>query len=271
MARDAAHLDLVPDSAPRARNYPTVPPYDGLTNSPGIELAFRLPPAQSPGWQLLAMTIFALLWTGMSCVLLVWAIRSHVAARPEWFLTVFLLPLWAVAAWSVRHLSRLIWLHTGMGLTTLEISEHPLIPGREYQVSLSQHGQIAVKSLEVWLVCEEEATYRQGTDIRTEIRRVHQQRVSSHADFRIEPIAPFQASIVVPIPPAAMHSFHSPHNSVNWKLVVRGEVAHWPPFERGFPIVVYPGESTLRVEVSASALRNAQRTPEAAAPAGATA
>ena len=34
-----------------------------------------------------------------------------------------------------------------------------------------------------------------------------------------------------------MHSFHSAHNSLNWKLVVRGEVAHWPPFERGFPIV----------------------------------
>ena len=56
-----------------------------------------------------------------------------------------------------------------------------------------------------------------------------------------------------------MHSFHSANNSVNWKLVVRGEVAHWPTFERGFSIVVYPGEATLRVEVSANVARNALR------------
>jgi hypothetical protein len=58
-----------------------------------------------------------------------------------------------------------------------------------------------------------------------------------------------------------MHSFHSAHNSVNWQLAVRGEVANWPPFERGFSIVVYPGEATLRVEVSASVARNALRPP----------
>jgi hypothetical protein len=262
----------VQDQTPRPKNYPTVPPYDGLTNSPGIELAFRLPPAESPGWQLLAMTIFTLLWNGVACVLLVWATRSHVARQPEWFLTIFMLPFLAVSFWSIRHLLRLIWIHTGMGLTTLEISDHPLIPGRQYQVVLAQHGHIEVKLLEVWLVCEEEATYRQGTDIRTEVRQVRREQLASHTNFRIEPVAPFQTVIEAPIPADAMHSFHSPHNTVSWKLLVRGEVAHWPPFERGFPVVVFPGEATLRVEVSAAVARNAQRPPlPAPAAAGASA
>ena len=132
---------------------------------------------------------------------------------------------------------------------------------------------ISVKSLELWLVCEEEATYRQGTDIRTEVRRVFEQQLWSHRDFRIEPIEPFQAAAALPLPATAMHSFHSDHNSVNWQLVVRGEVAHWPPFERGFSLVVYPGEATLRVEVSANVARNALRPQHSAtgAATGATA
>src|SRR5699024_1632503 len=93
----------------------------------------------------------------------------------------------------------------------------------------------------------------------TEVRRVWQQRLFQHGGFRIDPLAPFQTTINVPIPVAAMHSFHSPHNSVNWRLIVRGSVANWPAFERGFPIVIYPGEATLRIEVGSNVSRNAFR------------
>jgi hypothetical protein len=44
-----------------------------------------------------------------------------------------------------------------------------------------------------------------------------------------------------------MHSFQSEHNAVHWWLVVRGSLAYWPQFERRFPIIVYPGETTMRV------------------------
>ena len=275
MARRASEIDLTNDVAPRPKNYPTVPSYAGLINSPGIDLAYRLPPSKSPGWRLLASAIFALLWNGVACVLLVWAIRSHLADRPEWFLSVFMVPFLAVSVWSIRYLFQSIWIHTGMGLTTLEISDHPLVPGHEYQVALSQHGHIAVNSLELWLVCEEEATYRQGTDIRTEVRRVMEKQLFQRKNFRIEPVEPFQALINLPIPATAMHSFQSPHNSVQWRLVVRGHVANWPQFERGFSIVVFPGEATLRVEVG-SVARNALRelpaaVSRSAAPVGASA
>lgn len=259
MARQAADLDIVHETVPRPRNYPTVPPYDGLTNSPGIELAYRLPQSSTPGWRLLATTIFAWSWTAVASVLAVWAIQGHVAGRPDWFLTAFLVPFVAVAAWAMRLWLLHFWIDNGMGLTTVEISDCPLVPGRTYQVAIAQHGHIAVQSLELWLACEEEATFRQGTDIRTEIRRVYEERLWSHCDFRIEPVEPFQATAALPIPPTAMHSFQSAHNSINWKLIVRGEVARWPQFERSFPLVVYPGEATLRVEVGAHVARSALR------------
>jgi hypothetical protein len=265
MARQAADLDIVNETVPRPKNYPTVPPFDGLTNSPGVELAYRLPPSSTPGWRLLATTIFAWLWTAVAGILAVWTVQGHLARQPDWFLTAFLVPFVAVAVLAMRLWLLQIWIDNGMGLTTIEISDCPLLPGRTYQAAIAQHGHITVKSLALWLVCEEEATFRQGTDIRTEVRRVYEEQLWSHEDFRIEPIEAFQATAALPIPATAMHSFQSAHNSVMWKLVVRGEVANWPPFERGFSIVVYPGEATQRVEVGANVARNALRPQVTAA------
>jgi hypothetical protein len=259
MARQASEIDLGSETPRRSRHFPTIPHVDGLTNSPGIELAYRLPPSQSPGWRLFATTIFSWSWTSVTAVLTVWAVTSHAKERPEWLLTALLLPLVAVAIWSLRMWIRQIWIDTGMGPTTIEISECPLVPGHEYQVVLAQHGHIHVKSLELWLVCEEEATYRQGTDIRTESRRVYEHRIATFGNFRIEPVEPFQTTESIAIPSTAMHSFHSTHNSVHWRLLVCGEVSGWPPFTRGFPVVVHPGETTSRAAASLPVSRSALR------------
>jgi hypothetical protein len=265
MAQQAARLDLLNPAAPQPRDYPNVPSHEGLINSPGTELAYRLPPAQSPGWRLLATTVFALVWNGVGCVLMVWAIKSHLLGRPEWFLTVFLAPYLCVSAWSIHYLLRLIWVHTGMGPTTLEISDHPLLPGHEYQVTLLQHGHITVRSLQLWLLCEEEATYHQGTDIRTELRVVYQQRLFQQTDFEIEPSQPFQQTATFTMPATAMHSFQSAHNAVHWKLLVKGTVAGWPDFERAFALVVYPGQATSQISPLPSALTDSRR-PRSEAP-----
>lgn len=254
LATHASALDLVHETVPRPKNHPTVPAFDGLTDSPGTELAYRLPTSQSPGWRLLAKTIFVLLWNGLACVLIVW-----VVAEPGWFLACFLIPYLGVSGWTIYYLLQQIWLHTGLGQTAVEISDHPLLPGREYQVNLSQAGHIDVKSIELWLVCEEEVTYRQGTDIRHEICKVFEQQLVTQGPVEIDSATPFRFTCTLPIPAAAMHSFQSEHNSVHWKLVVRCAPAHWPEFERRFPIVVFPGEATLRAVVTPAQTGQATR------------
>lgn len=268
MARQAADTDIVSAAVPRQRSYPTLPPVDGLTNSPGIELAYRLPAAQTPGWQLLATTIFAMLWNFVVCLLTVSVISRHIAGQHEWLLTALLLPFWAVCYWSVRAFLQLLVVHSGMGQTTLEISELPLVPGREYQAVVAQHGHVTMKLLELSLVCEEEATFTQGTDIRTEVREVFRQLCLARRDFRIELGIPFTQACNIRVPATAMHSYQSPHNVVRWKLVVRGEAESWPTFERGFPLVIYPGEATMQVEVGSQIMRSALQS--SAAPADAT-
>jgi hypothetical protein len=64
LARQAAESDIVHSAVGRPRNYPTLPAFHGLVDSPGIELAYRLPSSQTPGWRLLATTIFAMLTSG---------------------------------------------------------------------------------------------------------------------------------------------------------------------------------------------------------------
>jgi hypothetical protein len=257
MARQAADTDFVHAAVPRPRNYPTVPTYDGLTNSPGIELAYRLPATQSPGWRLLATTIFAMLWCFVVFLLTASVIRGHADGRHEWLLTALLAAFWAVCFWSVREFLQLLMQSSGMGQTTIEISDLPLVPGRAYQASLVQNGNVAMRSLEVWLICEEEATFTQGTDIRTETREVYRQSCFERQHFTIETNEPFSDVCHIVVPLSAMHSFQSAHNVVRWKLVVRGEAEKWPVFQRGFPVVVYPGETTMQIEVGSRVARHA--------------
>jgi hypothetical protein len=153
-------------------------------------------------------------------------------------------------------LQRLV-LNSGMAQTTVEVSELPLMPGHTCQVVVAQHGQATMRLLELAIVCEEETTFTQGTDIRTEVRTVFRRAHLERRDFTLAPGRPFTESSSIEVPLTAMHSFQSPHNAVRWKLVVRCEPKGWPAFERDFPVVVYPGEATMQVELGSHVLRNA--------------
>src|SRR5262249_16348513 len=125
--------------------------------------------------------------------------------------------------------------------------------------------QVSMKTLQVWLVCEEEATFTQGTDTRTEVRQAYRRLCFERSDFQIEPAIPFTAPCSVALPADAMHSFQSPHNAVRWKIVVIGEADKWPAFERGFPLVAYPGQATMQINTASFLARSALMIPPPAA------
>jgi hypothetical protein len=243
-AHDAARLDLSLDPTADEHKFPNIPHDEGLTNSPGMQFAYRLPPAQSPGWRLMAATTFAILWNGISCMLLILAARSFIIGEPQWFLAMIVLPFLGVGGWSLSYLIRQLWIHTAMGPTLLEISDHPILPGQTYKLLLSQVGHLHVRWIELWLICEEEATYSQGTDIRTEHARMYEAVLSRRENFLVEPSTPYHHECSFEVPADAMHSFQAEHHGVQWRLVVRGSVEGWPDFERGFPIIVHPGDVT---------------------------
>lgn len=240
LARQAADLELFDPQHGDGARHPTVPRVGDLKNSPGTTLAYRLPIATKPSWQLFAAALTCLFWNALVAVFVTIAVRGAMAGRPDWFLILFCVPFVAAGVWLCYFLARQFLITTGIGATRMEISDHPLLPGQEFELFLSQAGKLDIASLEVLLVCDEEANYCQGTDTVADAARVCEQWIVRKEDVHIQPGRPYETRIKFRVPSGAMHSFKGAYNSVNWKLVVRGKVARWPDYERFFPVIVHP-------------------------------
>jgi hypothetical protein len=226
--------------------YPTVPQGADMTNSPGTKLKFRLPMATSPGWALFGKLTLCIVWNGMVAALVTMAIRGYLAGKPDWLLTLLIVLFAAIGVWAIVVLVRQLLVTTGIGPTLVEVSDHPLCPGGEYRVFLSQSGWLTVNRLRVLLVCEEVATYRQGTDTRTETREVFRKELFRRDSFEIRGGMPLECEIDLKLQRSAMHSLAANHNEIAWTLVVEADVAGWPECKRTFPVIVRPatGEPT---------------------------
>ncbi len=240
LAKRAAAIGPKTTTAPQQLQLPCIPSDANLTNSPGVKQRYRLPEVQSPAWRLILAMVFCIIWTASAALLSGMAVLSFVKGQPEYFLAIFAIPFLVISGWSIRDMLRQWSVYAGVGPTHVEISDHPLKPGGKYWVYVSQSGRVTMKALAVHLVCEECATFRQGTDIRIEQKRVFNRQIDRRTDFRITPDEPLELETRLEIPTDAMHSFQSEHNAINWKLVIHGEAGAWPSFERCFPIIVYP-------------------------------
>jgi hypothetical protein len=99
---------------------------------------------------------------------------------------------------------------------------------------------LRLKLLEVVLLCQEEATFSQGTNIQTERKTVYEQRLLRQRGVEVGANQPFECELEFQIPDNAMHSFSSANNRVLWKIIVQGSARGWPGFHQTFPIVVHP-------------------------------
>ncbi|HJT36709.1 MAG TPA: DUF3592 domain-containing protein [Pirellulales bacterium] len=217
---------------------PHVPGPGELTDSPGTTLAYRLPTA-APGWNLLGLLLISLIWNGVVAIFVVMAVESYRQDEPDW-LTIGIVCPFALAGLSLLgFFVRRLFASSAVGPTIVEISRQPLYPGGEYEIFVSQAGRLNVHSLSVILVCEEEATYRQGTDARTAVRRVYEQEVFRREAFEIRGAA-WQVRVPLCVPVGAMHSFRAEHNKIDWKLLIHAQFARRPALERSFLVHVHP-------------------------------
>jgi hypothetical protein len=231
---------------------PTVPPFGVVTDSPGVKLAYRLPIDAAPGWLSFAMAAICLAWNSLVGLFVIQLIRQHAAGEPNWLLTWLMVPFVLAGIGTLVALGRQVLLTAGVGTTRVEISAHPLFPGRKYEAYVWQSGRLHMRWFQVQLVCEEQAIYPQGTDTRTATAAVYRQTLFSERKISISPQQAFEAGFTVLVPEGAMHSFAAPHNAVTWSLVIRGRMARWPEFERRFPIYVYPAAAADQIAAPVS-------------------
>jgi len=186
-----------------------------------------------------------MLWNAVVLVLAVSAGLDLLSGKTDWLLFMVLVPFAAVGVGGIVVFVWTFLLATAVGPTQFEISDHPLAPGGSYDVLLGQAGTGRFRTLEVFLEVEELATFRQGTDTRTERLVVWRERVKEWHDVELTPGGRFESRFMIDIPADAMHSFASAHNSVHWRIVLRGLSESRPAFTRIFPLVVFPPPAPL--------------------------
>jgi hypothetical protein len=227
-------------ASPTAADLAGLPSCDDLVNSPGTQLRYRLPLESPENWTLLGLGLFAAFWNAVLLVLAVGAGLEFTSGRVDWLLLALLVPFIAVGGGAIALVVRGLVLAAAVGTTQLEISEHPLLPGGTYDVLLAQGGSGRIRQLTLALELVEQATFRQGTDARTESLVVWRRQFDTWSDVALLPGARFEVRSTIAIPSDAMHSFTSEHNAARWRIVIRGVPARWPAFVRIFPVAVYP-------------------------------
>jgi hypothetical protein len=237
-----AKSGLLPRPSQRTKKAPPpmIPSLEPFTDSPGAKLAYRLPSPSQDLMAFIAVGVFAMAWNAMLAIFFVIAVQGFIGGQTPVMLLLLLMPGAYIGLRSTQLFFKTYVQVLGIGSTTVEIEDLPLVPGRTYKILLVQYGRLVIKKLTVRLVCEEESTYHFGTDIRTERSIVREQVVLDQGRTRIDWGRPLELEGVLSIPSDAMHSFQSLHNAVHWKIIVEGEANRWPSYSRSFPVVVYP-------------------------------
>lgn len=241
LVQKAADVELFHEANNERADFPTIPTDAELKNSPGTTLAYRLPMETSSGWKMFTLATICLGWNGLVMLFAVLNVNGHLAGHSDWYSTTAVIAFASAGIWLVIRTIRQFWRASRTAPTRVEISEHPLAPGGQCELFVAQTGKLDVNSFDVLLVCEEEATFRQGTDTVTSTGMVSADTVFSKERFEIDGIEPYEVRCPLRVPDDAMHSFRAAHNVVQWKLLVRSNVNGRRNSERSFPIVVVPG------------------------------
>jgi len=221
--------------------FPMVPDSRIINESPGTSLAFRLPTTSLPSIRLIVLTIFTVFWNAISWTILVWTLYHSSGARHELFYsTIFGLVFCGfgllLTIWILRDLLTAF----GIGPTLFEISDHPIYPGRKYRILVIQTGMLRFRTLNIALVCEEIARFRQGTDTITSRKKVYTQPLFFREDFETTRNEPLRQEFFMRLPHGAMHSMGLEHNEIAWKIVLRADLLNLPELHCECPIIVLP-------------------------------
>lgn len=196
-----------------------------------LELRSQNPPLQ----KLLVLLAVALFWNGIVSVFVVQVVSTD-SGIFRWGLAVFLIPFVIVGLGllaGVGHAA--LALRNPRALVTLRRAE--VRPGDPVEFAWEFAGRIdRIERLTIDLVGTEKATYRRGTNTRTDECRFHEDR-------RIERTTGDDLSFgtgSIEVPAGSMPTFESPNNGVVWSLELKAEIPRWPDVKLEFPIPVLP-------------------------------
>ncbi|MGJ8651796.1 MAG: DUF3592 domain-containing protein [Opitutaceae bacterium] len=203
------------------------------TEASGAQL---LKPESSGIGKVVFLTIFACFWNGIISIFLVQVVKSHTSGDPEWFLTLFMIPFVCVGIFLI-----LAIFHAVLALANpkiqLSVSESSPALGDSIELNWEADKPLhKVQEFRIRLIGEEAATYRRGTDTKTDKSIFYAETVVDLEDPRTQQ----RGTATLSIPLDSMHSFDSGNNKINWSLTVAGEIPRFPDIDDAYPITVRP-------------------------------
>lgn len=239
IARGVAPLSL--DTAkPRPTIASGLPHVDASGESPGVVRTFRLPVDGASGWRVAGMATLATIWNLLVALFAYQIGVGYLSASIRSLVAVLLTAPLAVIGWRMTLSAWRDARGAGGGATTVEVDRHPLIVGEPAAATLLQYGPARLRELVIDLVCDEIATFRQGTDARTAAVEVARRTLLSERRVDAPADEPLRREFTICTPATGPHSFVSPNNEVRWSIETTLTPVGRPPIQRRFPICVHP-------------------------------
>lgn len=254
----ARGLDLSQFDAetPRPTIASGLPPVEKADASPGVEQSHRLPVDGAGGWRVAGMGTLCLVW---NLLVAMFAYQIGVGYLPEWVrlavATVVAAPL-AYVGWRMTYST---WRDAGAssGAFRIEVDRHPMTCGESTAATLLMFGPTRLRGLVVSLVCDEIATYRQGTDARTAVVETHRTELVNERRLEVAADESTRVDFEVRTPTAGPHSFVSPNNEVRWSLELEAATLTRGEVRQRFPLCVYPPVAVKPDGVAAGSMAGA--------------
>ncbi|MDA3960689.1 MAG: DUF3592 domain-containing protein [Planctomycetota bacterium] len=192
--------------------------------------------ASSPFGKFVFFLVFALFWNGVVGTMFYLAVlKDGFDGGFDWLPAIFLSIFLLIGAVLLLLVVPYQFLALFNPTITCRIERGPLQPGCRAQLEWRINGRAdRLTKLTITLVGREEATYRQGTNTRTDKRDFLTAELYQDSDVACS------GSCELAIPADTMPSFSANNNKIAWVLTVHGDIPSWPDVKHEFPLLVLP-------------------------------
>lgn len=177
---------------------------------------------------------FALFWNGIVSVFFFEVLEGWQRGKPEWFLTLFLIPFVLVGLVIV-----LVFLYQLLALSNpkpvLTLNPGILRPGQSFELSwkvTSKADRIKNMTIVLWGI--ESATYQRGTSTHTSHEVFYARTLadaSYHSDIR-------SGQVHIDLPYELVPSLETGSNAIKWEIRVNADIPRWPDVQDTYKVEV---------------------------------
>jgi len=177
----------------------------------------------------------ALFWNGIVSVFVWQVVQSFRSGSPEWFLTIFMIPFVVIGLLIIIAVFYTFFaLFTPKPVVTVSPGSPKL--GEEIRVSWRLRGSSGrLKNLRLTLSGHEKATYRQGTNTRTDSKTFYRREIAIVDRQGIDLI---QGEGRITLPLDLCPSLKLGNNEIEWSIKVEGEIPFSPDLQDRYVITV---------------------------------